>query len=271
MPQCAYTDTMTADPLAEFVTRIEQAIAEGAFARLVLSKPRPTAPPGTAQRVAVRLLRLKEREHLSFVDSHPTRDVTLNLPVDAGVQRVRELLGTAFGDAHLATSTAQLQLLVSRKGKATLRPIEATSPSPAALPPRAHDRDKQRFLDLDAAFSPSSASPRAASARAGDGAQVEADQQVHRGARPRARRDGAEGRRGAGRPRLRLRQGLPDVRDPRLPARHARRRRRRSPASSCAPTWSASCNARRAAPRAGRPAFRAGRRAQRRLRRASTS
>jgi SAM-dependent methyltransferase len=143
---------MTADPLAEFVTRIEQAIAEGAFARLVLSKPRPGAPPGIARRVAVRPLRLKDREHLSFVDSHPTRDVTLNLPVDAGVQRVRELLGTAFGDAHLATSTAQLQLLVSRKGKATLRRVEATSPSPAAASPRAHDRDKQRFLDLDRGF-----------------------------------------------------------------------------------------------------------------------
>ena len=141
---------MTADPRAEFIAALERAIADGTLVRLVLSKPHAGAADADARRIAVRPLRLKGADCLSFVERHPTRDLTRNLPLDAGVRQLRELLlGAAFGDAHLHTTTEALQLMLSRKGRATLRRAAAPAAAPA---PAGHDREKHRYLDLDRAF-----------------------------------------------------------------------------------------------------------------------
>ncbi|MGH8798515.1 MAG: hypothetical protein ACREXI_15760, partial [Caldimonas sp.] len=60
-----------------FFTLLRAALAERTFARLVLSKP--LAADGAPVRVAVRELELRGARGLSFVHSHPTRDVTQNL------------------------------------------------------------------------------------------------------------------------------------------------------------------------------------------------
>ena len=140
---------MTDDPLDAFIDRLERALGDGTFARLVLAKPR--ASGGDLVRVTVRPVTLKGAPMLSFVHTHRTRDVTKNLPPGDGAAQVRALLDTAFDHAHLFTAAGELQLLTSRKGKRTL--LQGRSTQAAAPPaPAAHDREKHRFLDLDRAF-----------------------------------------------------------------------------------------------------------------------
>jgi SAM-dependent methyltransferase len=134
------------DPLATFASLLDNAIAQGTFAKLVLAKPGAAA--GDLVRVTVRPVTLKGATQLSFVHTHPTRDITKNLDPAEGVQRVRALMDGAFGHAHLFTATEEIQLLVSKKGKRTLLRGKASH----SATPAAHDREKHRFLDLDRAF-----------------------------------------------------------------------------------------------------------------------
>jgi len=138
---------MSDDPLDTFIARLERALADATFARLVLAKPR--AAGGDLLRVTARALTLKGAPTLSFVHTHRTRDITKNLTFGDGVQHVRGLLESTFGHAHLFTATDEIQLLISKKGKRTLLQAKAShAPAPAAQ----HDREKHRFLDLDRAF-----------------------------------------------------------------------------------------------------------------------
>jgi hypothetical protein len=110
----------------------------------------------------VRPLQLRGQDCLSFVYSHATRDITKNLPVPEGLALLQTLPGTAFRNAHLLTPTEELQLVFSKRGKASLITArvaaedataagEKPSPSMAIANPT-HDREKQRLLDLSRPF-----------------------------------------------------------------------------------------------------------------------
>ena len=154
---------MPEDPITDFIARLERALGDASFAKLVLAKPR--AAGGDLLRVSVRAVTLKGATCLSFVHTHQTRDITKNLPVIEGVPQVRALIESTFGHAHLFTASEEIQLLTSKKGRRTLLRGKAThAPAPVA-----HDREKHRFLDLDRAFlaelgvtslSPETAQPR---------------------------------------------------------------------------------------------------------------
>ena len=154
---------MPEDPITDFIARLERALGDASFAKLVLAKPR--AAGGDLLRVSVRAVTLKGATCLSFVHTHQTRDITKNLPVMEGVPQVRALIESTFGHAHLFTASEEIQLLTSKKGRRTLLRGKATH----ARAPVAHDREKHRFLDLDRAFlaelgvtssSPETAQPR---------------------------------------------------------------------------------------------------------------
>jgi len=137
--------------MAAFAARLEQAIADGTFARLVLAKPRPEATD--LLRVSARPVALKGEACLLFVHTHKTRDITKNLPIEAGVAAVRGLMADTFLHAHLFTSTEEVQLMISKKGKQTL--LRARTNHGAGAAPQAsdtHDRAKHRFVDLNQPF-----------------------------------------------------------------------------------------------------------------------
>ena len=102
-------------PRQQFLHRLAQAQAQGLWHRLVLSRPH-SAEHGVL-RTTVRPISLKGQPTMSFVDSHATRDVTKNLPAPAGLARVDELVGDVFRNAHLFTTTAELQLKLGKKGR----------------------------------------------------------------------------------------------------------------------------------------------------------
>jgi hypothetical protein len=137
------------DPTDRLIDLVGASLAESRLSRLVLSKHR--GPDDTLQRVTVRPVVLKGQLHLSFVASHTTRDLTQNLAPEAGLAHLRALIDGHFSHVHLLTSTEEVQLLVSRKGKRTLlRKKLAQEAAPAA--PAGHDREKQRWIPMDRPF-----------------------------------------------------------------------------------------------------------------------
>lgn len=156
LPKVASGTSTPADFVALCATHLER----GGFETLLLSKH--CGPEVDLQRVSVRPVVLRGAPCLSFVYRHTTRDETKNLPLDAGLDRVRELLGAVFRHAHLHTRDEVVELMLSRRGVCTLRrrpAVRAPAPDEAAGLPaetlpadRAHDRDKQRYVDVHRPF-----------------------------------------------------------------------------------------------------------------------
>jgi SAM-dependent methyltransferase len=133
-----------------FVARLRQAWTDASFVGLALSKPRTAS--SDLRRVSVRRVLLKGEARMCVVYSHVTRDVTKNLTLEQAQAVVSDLLATAFDHAHLHTATEQIQLKVSKRGKATMT-VSAVR-ADAGVPPdsAAHDRLKHRHMSLDRAF-----------------------------------------------------------------------------------------------------------------------
>jgi SAM-dependent methyltransferase len=152
-----------ATPIDAFIERTRAALAERSFEALVLSANR--AARGEPESVRVRSIGLRGEPALSFVESHASRDLTRNVGVEAGLEAIVALLDPAaspsFAHATLHTLAGDVQLRVSKKGRATLSrgarsaseaspADEASSVADAALAP--HDRQRQRRLSLDEPF-----------------------------------------------------------------------------------------------------------------------
>jgi SAM-dependent methyltransferase len=153
MPSSA--EAQAARPLAgteRFFALLAASLAGASFVKLVLAKPRG-AEPGL-ERVTLRRIVLRGEDHLSFLYHHTTRDITKNLPVADAVALLHELLGGTFRNAHLLTSTEEVQISYSKKGQPhlTVAPAARGTDGDAAAPAASHDREKQRWLDLASPF-----------------------------------------------------------------------------------------------------------------------
>lgn len=147
MPTEAPSDPTRTAQRTQFLTLLSKSLEAGSFVRLVMSSYRGSEPG--LQRVIARRLAVRGEDCLSCTWRYQSRDVVKNLPVQDAVALVDEALGTTFGNAHLHTTTREIQLALSRKGKYSLRTARAEV---AASPSGSHDREKQRHLDLDRPF-----------------------------------------------------------------------------------------------------------------------
>ena len=137
-----------AAPAAErFFARLAHHLAEGSLGKLVLAKYRG-AEAGLL-RLTVRALALRGQPHLGFVYTYRTRDISHNHPLADGVALLRELVGGEFAHAHLLAAGEDLELRLTKKGKASLHQ-QANQRDAAA--PQAHDREKRRWVPLDTPF-----------------------------------------------------------------------------------------------------------------------
>ena len=125
---------------------LSKSIELDTFVKLVLAKYH--GPEPDLLRVIARRLTVRGEPCLSFVYRYKTRDITKNVAVAEAIAAITQVLGNAFENAHLLTTSQDIQLAVSRKGKYSLRAGRAEASAPA----EEHDREKQRFLDLDRPF-----------------------------------------------------------------------------------------------------------------------
>jgi hypothetical protein len=146
-----FTSLVTPPPAAtapaheRFMHWVRLALAGGQFGKLLLSGP-VGGSEDDVERLTVRLVELRGEPALSFLWRHRTKDVTKNHAPEAGLAEIAMLLGARFRNAHLHTATEEVQFAVSRKGRETLRVTHVDSAD--APPPAAHDKAKQRPLDM---------------------------------------------------------------------------------------------------------------------------
>ena len=145
------------DPAVDrFVQRVHEALTSGQCEQVLLvayqgGQPTIEALGASLQRLIMRPVMLKGQPHLSLVYRFPTKDITKNLALDEAVSTLGVWLRAgAFRNAHLFTPTDELQLAVSKKGKASLRVGRRPGASPGEA--AAHNREKHRLLALSRPF-----------------------------------------------------------------------------------------------------------------------
>ena len=155
-PDAAPVPALQADAATRFSRLLVAALASGIFVKLLLTQHAGAEVQADQlelpDRLLVRELPLRGERQLSFLWRYPTRDITKNHPLEAGLKLIAELLGVRFRNAHLHTLTAEMQLAYSRKGRPSLRvgkPSNAAVELPGAS---AHDKEKQRELALSRPF-----------------------------------------------------------------------------------------------------------------------
>lgn len=135
------------DRFRDFFDLLDASLREQTCVRLILAKPREAT---AARRVTARPVTLRGVAHLSLVHSHPTRDLTSNLPLAQAREALQVLVGTDFAHAHLLTTTEDIQLSVTRRGRWLLHRTRAARDE--AEVPTAHDQARQHLLTLDVPF-----------------------------------------------------------------------------------------------------------------------
>jgi hypothetical protein len=164
MADAADIASANAPHLDRFATLTRQALAQGSCQHLLLV----AYQGGVAaieeqgqglQRVMVRPIELRGQAHLSFLLRFPTKDITKNLPQGEGLALLGDWLSaSAFRNAHLFTTTEEVQLAISKKGKASVRvgklegAAQSAGPQADAPATQSHNRDKHRLLDLSRPF-----------------------------------------------------------------------------------------------------------------------
>jgi SAM-dependent methyltransferase len=129
----------------DFVESLRSSLCDGTFVGVVLSDARGPRPEGFAKdvrRVDVRKVEIRRGPHLSFVVHDGRTDVTENLAIDLGVERIGAWIGAPFRAVRLRTLAFDLELRVDRSGR-----IHAThrAPSTTIAPSTAHDHTKTRL------------------------------------------------------------------------------------------------------------------------------
>ena len=140
-------DSQAPPQRGRFIGLLSKSLDDNTFVKLVLAKYH--GPEPDLQRVIARRLTVRGAPCLSFVYRYKTRDVTKNVPLAEAIPAIADVLGSEFENAHLLTTAQDIQLAISRKGKYSLRAGRAET---TALPSAEHDREKQRFLDLERPF-----------------------------------------------------------------------------------------------------------------------
>jgi SAM-dependent methyltransferase len=136
------------DHRAQFLSLLENSLAQNSFIKLVLA--RYVGAEVELQRVIIKALTVKEQPCLTFVYRYKTRDITKNLPLAEAVQLIDGLLPGSFKNAHLLSLNDEVQLEFSKKGKTTLFTSKAQQVREA--PAGGHDREKKRYLELTRPF-----------------------------------------------------------------------------------------------------------------------
>jgi hypothetical protein len=126
----------------QLLTSLKSGFADHSFVKLTLGKFRGKEPD--LRRVLVKPVTVKKERCLSFVYSYVTKDVTKNLPIDAAVDKIGELVGRSFKSAHLFLLTGNLQVEYNKKGESVMR---RGGPTSTTAPIETHNRDKKRFVD----------------------------------------------------------------------------------------------------------------------------
>ena len=130
-------------PLDEVLAEVRELLLAPGLTRAVAAGRRRGAPPSVT-RAEVRPVVLKTGPKLQIVTDDGARPYTRNVaPGAEAAAAVDALLAEPFGNWHVQTTSATVQVRVTKKGDAQVHRAAAT----ADTAPRDHDRAKQWLLD----------------------------------------------------------------------------------------------------------------------------
>jgi hypothetical protein len=130
-------------PAQKICARFSESLANGTFARLILSAP--VASDAGPEKILGRFVMLKGKPHVSLTLRHATRDVTQNVPVAAAADWLGGQLA-GFRNALVCTTRRDWQFIANETGA---RLIDH-KPSSKHPPPAEHDRKRAGLLDAAA-------------------------------------------------------------------------------------------------------------------------
>jgi SAM-dependent methyltransferase len=134
------------EPLDAVLTELRGLLLDPALRRAVASGRRRGQTPSVT-RAEVRPVALKTGPHLQTVTDDGTRPFTRNAASGAeAAAAVDALLAEPFGNWHVETDTATVQVRVTKKGAAQVHRAAPTAPVP---PSQEHDRARHWLLDPD--------------------------------------------------------------------------------------------------------------------------
>lgn len=96
------------------------------------------------RRVTVRPVEIRGERHLQCSHLDETQDITKNYAGDEAGDKIASLLDLPFSQIHVQTTRMDLQVQISRKGKARIHRHRVEDPR--LLPEMTHDRQKARLL-----------------------------------------------------------------------------------------------------------------------------
>jgi len=131
---------MTNETHIQFVGAFAQSLDDGTFVKLTLGKGRREG----LRQAFVRLVAIRGQPHVSISFRYVNKDITANHLAANAPDVIGDLLDASFGNAHLFTTQADLELLTNKKGEARLARRKATFAEPPSME---HDRPKRYVLD----------------------------------------------------------------------------------------------------------------------------
>ncbi len=132
-------------PVTILLSEITAALTAGTLVKLTLSKPRRGLPgPDQAQ---IRPVQLRDQPHITVLLRHANKDITENHPISDAPLVLAELM-TRFQNAHVFTTTGDLELRTNKHGDPKLLRHKPTFTAPPSLE---HDRPKRYVLDPETA------------------------------------------------------------------------------------------------------------------------
>ncbi len=123
----------------------ERILANESFVRAVFSGQQKGSSLQWAK-VVVRPVEIKSVRNLQFSYFDAKKDITSNYLPEESAAPLDELLALPFRNIFVENTTGNLQVNISKKGKALANEVKAAS---SAIPDLSHDRQKSRLLTAD--------------------------------------------------------------------------------------------------------------------------
>ena len=131
----------------QFFSQLQQAIENKSFDRLVLSQYQGELQQ--LEKMTFRIIELQGQPQLSCLYHHRTQDITKNYTIDAGLEKIAELLAQCK-QANLLSSQLESQLKKNKK-KAMLN-TQHKQASDVSVEQQQHNREKQRYVQQSSPF-----------------------------------------------------------------------------------------------------------------------
>ena len=131
-----------AENIEKFIRQAADSLREKTLVKLTLGNYK--GADKQLQKISARVIETKKGEQLSLQYRYEARDVVQNYPHGEALELLGRSLGVEFFSGHLFTTTGDLQLDISKKGKTRL---SASKPAFQAAKPVDHDRIKKRQID----------------------------------------------------------------------------------------------------------------------------